>query len=198
MMKETELFFQNLMQQDGNILDLVDGKYSYLNERLARHYGIKGVTGAAFRKVALTGTKRSGILTQASVLTVSSYGNRTSPVLRGKWVLENILNAPPPAAPGNVPPLDETAVGSSASLRQQMEQPRKNPVMIGMMARLRDRTLTEADRKQWGEYIRKRDLSPSIENQRVFRRQRPNDKADYIVEIKGDGENKLNLEMFSR
>lgn len=74
----------------------------------------------------------------------------------------------------------------------------RDPVMIGMMAKLRDRTLTEADRKQWGEYIRKRDLSPSIENQRVFRRQHPNDKTDYIVEIKSDGENKLNLEVFSR
>lgn len=136
MLKETELFFQNLVQQDGNLLDLVDGKYSYLNERLARHYGVKGVTGAAFRKVDLTGTKRSGILTHASVLTVSSYGNRTSPVLRGKWVLENLLNAPPPAPPGNVPPLDETAVGSSASLRQQMEQHRKNPVCASCHARM--------------------------------------------------------------
>lgn len=136
MLKETELFFQNLMQQDGNLLNLVDGKYSYLNERLARHYGVKGVTGAAFRKVDLTGTNRSGILTQASVLTVSSYGNRTSPVLRGKWVLENILNAPPPPAPGNVPPLDEAAVGSSASLRQQMEQHRKNPVCASCHARM--------------------------------------------------------------
>ena len=74
----------------------------------------------------------------------------------------------------------------------------RDPVMIGMMAKLRDRTLTDEDRKQWGEYIRKRDQSPSIENQRVFRRQRPNDKTDYIVEIKGDSENKLNLEVFSR
>lgn len=128
MLKETELFFQYIVQQNGSLLDFIDGNYTFLNERLARHYGIRGVTGAAFRKVDLTGSGRGGLLRQASVLTVSSYGNRTSPVLRGKWVLENLLNAPPPAAPANVPPLDETAVGSAASLRQQMEAHRKNPV----------------------------------------------------------------------
>ena len=81
----------------------------------------------------LAGTGRSGILTQASVLEVSSYGNRTSPVLRGKWILENILNSPPPPPPPNVPSLDEDAVGSSASLRQQMEQHRKNPCALPAM-----------------------------------------------------------------
>jgi len=136
MLHETELFFQNIAQTDGSLLDFIDGNYTFLNERLARHYGIKGVTGPAFRKVSLTGTGRGGILTQASVLTVSSYGNRTSPVLRGKWVLENLLNTPPPPAPANVPPLDETAVGSSASLRAQMEQHRKNPVCASCHAKM--------------------------------------------------------------
>ncbi len=136
MLKETETFFQNIIQADGSILDLIGGKYTFLNERLARHYGIKNVTGAEFRKVNLTGTQRTGVLTQASVLTVSSYGNRTSPVLRGKYILENLLNTPPPPAPANVPPLDEASVGSKASLRQQLEQHRASPVCASCHARM--------------------------------------------------------------
>ena len=126
MLKETQLFVQYVMQEDRSILDFIDGRYSFLNERLARHYGIPGITGTEFRKVDLAGTVRGGILTQASVLAVSSYGNRTSPVLRGKWILDNILNSPPPPPPPNVPSLDEDKVGSAASLRQQLEEHRKN------------------------------------------------------------------------
>ena len=103
MKKETELFFDHLIRQDGSILDLIDGKYTFLNERLAAHYGIPGVKGMEFRRVDLSGTNRGGVLTQGSVLTVSSYATRTSPVLRGKWILENLLNAPPPPPPPNVP-----------------------------------------------------------------------------------------------
>jgi len=136
MLKETELFFQNIILEDRSILDLVGGKYTFLNERLARHYGIKGVTGPEFRKVSLSGTRRTGVLTQASVLTVSSYGNRTSPVLRGKYILENLLNTPPPPPPANVPPLDEAGVGSKVSLRQQLEQHRVNPVCASCHARM--------------------------------------------------------------
>ncbi len=136
MLKETELFFQYVMRENRSILDFIDGPYSFLNERLARHYGISGVRGSEFRKVDLSGTGRSGILTQASVLEVSSYGNRTSPVLRGKWILDNILNSPPPPPPANVPSLDEDAVGSSASLRQQLEQHRKNAVCASCHARM--------------------------------------------------------------
>lgn len=136
MLKETELFFQYVMREDRSIVDFIDGQYSFLNERLARHYGISGVQGSEFRKVDLTGTGRSGILTQASVLEVSSYGNRTSPVLRGKWILDNILNSPPPPPPANVPSLDEDAVGSSASLRQQLEQHRKNAVCASCHSRM--------------------------------------------------------------
>ncbi len=136
MLKETELFFQYVMREDRSILDFIDGPYSFLNERLARHYRIPGVQGSEFRKVDLSGTGRSGILTQASVLEVSSYGNRTSPVLRGKWILDNILNSPPPPPPANVPSLDEDAVGSSASLRQQLEQHRKNAVCASCHARM--------------------------------------------------------------
>ncbi len=126
MRKETELFFQNMMREDRPILVLLDAKYSFLNQRLAEFYGIKGVDGPEFRKVDLAGTRRGGILTQASVLTVSSYATRTSPVLRGKWVLENLLNAPPPPPPPNVPPLEEAKAGTSASLRQVMETHRAN------------------------------------------------------------------------
>jgi mono/diheme cytochrome c family protein len=136
MKQETELFIQNLLHNDGSILDLIDGKYTFLNERLAGHYGIPGVKGTEFRKVDLTGTGRSGVLTQGSVLTVSSYATRTSVVLRGKWVLENFLNAPPPPPPPNVPGLDASHVGTSASLRQVMEQHRANPVCASCHTRM--------------------------------------------------------------
>lgn len=136
MRKETEMFFDSIRSDDRSILDLLLGKYTFLNERLASFYGISGVEGPAFRKVDLTGTQRGGILTQASVLTVSSYPNRTSPVLRGKWILENILNAPPPAPPPGVPNLDVTAVGSATSLRQQLEEHRKNPTCAACHARM--------------------------------------------------------------
>jgi hypothetical protein len=136
MRKETGLFFLNLIQEDRSILDLIDGQYTFLNERLARHYGIRGVTGTAFRKADLSGTGRGGIVTQASVLTVSSYATRTSPVLRGKWILENLLNAPPPPPPPDVPNLNEDTVGSSASLRRQMEQHRENAVCASCHARM--------------------------------------------------------------
>jgi mono/diheme cytochrome c family protein len=136
MLRETELFFQNIIREDRSIMDFVAGNYSFLNERLARHYGIKGVSGPEFRKVDLSGSGRTGILTHASVLTVSSYGNRTSPVLRGKWILENLLNAPPPPPPANVPALDEAAIGTTGTLRQQMEQHRQNPVCSSCHAQM--------------------------------------------------------------
>ena len=109
MRRETEMFFESIVREDRSILDFIDGKYTFLNERLAQLYGIPGVTGPEFRRVDLTGTQRGGVLTQGSVLTVSSYATRTSPVLRGKWILENLLNAPPPAPPPNVPRLNEEA-----------------------------------------------------------------------------------------
>ena len=136
MRRETELFFQSIVREDRSILDLLVGKYTFLNDRLAKFYGIPGVEGPDFRKVDLSGTPRGGILTQASVLTVTSYANRTSPVLRGKWILENVLNAPPPAPPPGVPNLDVSTVGSEASLRQQLEQHRKNPTCAACHARM--------------------------------------------------------------
>jgi hypothetical protein len=136
MRHETEMFFDSIVRDDRSILDLLFGKYTFLNERLANFYGIPGVEGPAFRRVDLTGTPRGGILTQASVLAVTSYPNRTSPVLRGKWILQNILNAPPPAPPPGVPNLDVTAVGTATSLRQQLEQHRKNPTCAACHARM--------------------------------------------------------------
>jgi len=124
---ETELFFESLMRENRSILDFLDARYTFLNKRLAEHYGIEGVEGPEFRKVVVDGNRRGGILSQASVLTVASYPTRTSPVLRGLWVLENILNVPPPPAPPDVPELDEEQVGISGSLRQQLEQHRANP-----------------------------------------------------------------------
>src|SRR5579859_773212 len=128
MRQETRLFFETVIHEDRSILDFIDGKFTFLNERLAKHYGIPGVTGPEFRRVELTGDQRSGVLTQASILTVSSYPTRTSPVIRGKWVLENFLNDPPPPPPPGVPNLDEKAAGTTASLRQQLEKHRASPV----------------------------------------------------------------------
>ncbi len=136
MRQETELFLDSIVREDRSILDLIDGKYSFMNERLARHYGIPWVKGPEFRRVDLTGTERGGVITQASVLTVSSYATRTSTVLRGKWVLDNILNAPPPDPPAGVPRLDEAKVSASASLRQQMEAHRTNPTCASCHVRM--------------------------------------------------------------
>jgi mono/diheme cytochrome c family protein len=136
MRRETELFLENIVREDRSILDLIDGDYTFLNERLAQFYGIPGVKGPWFRKVNLAGTHRGGVLTQASVLTVSSYPNRTSPVLRGKWVLANLLNAPPPPPPPGVANLDETRLGETATLRQQLEAHRTNPTCASCHARM--------------------------------------------------------------
>ncbi|HEX4949087.1 MAG TPA: DUF1592 domain-containing protein [Blastocatellia bacterium] len=135
--RETELFIESIVREDKSILDFIDGKYTFLNERLAKLYGIPNVKGPEFRKVSLADNPlRAGILTHASVLTVSSYTTRTSPVLRGKWILENILNAPPPAPPPDVPTLDESKIGQSLTLRQQLEEHRKNPTCASCHARL--------------------------------------------------------------
>ena len=136
MRQETELFVENVIREDRSILDFIDGQYSFLNERLARHYGIPDVTGPEFRRVDLTGTPRSGVLTQASVLTVSSYATRTSPVLRGKWILENLLDSPPPPPPPDVPNLDEASIGTAASMREQLESHRKDPICASCHRRM--------------------------------------------------------------
>jgi mono/diheme cytochrome c family protein len=126
MSKETELFFNAMLREDRNILDFIDSDFSFVNERLAEHYGIEGVKGEAFHRVKLP-ANRGGILTQASILTLTSYPARTSPVQRGKWVLEQILGTPPPPPPPDVPAIDDGQV-LKGSLRQVMEQHRTNPV----------------------------------------------------------------------
>jgi len=128
MRTETRLFFDTVLRENRPISDFIDGKYTFLNGRLALHYDIPGVQGPNFRRVELTTDQRSGIFTQASVLTVSSYPTRTSVVLRGKFLLDNLLNAPPPPPPPDVPVLDEAAVGTARSLRAQMEAHRTVPL----------------------------------------------------------------------
>ncbi len=129
MRKETELFFAAAIREDLSLVDFLDAKFTFLNERLAKHYGLDTVSGAEFRRVDLTGTQRAGVLTHASILTITSDPTRTSPVKRGKWILENILASAPPPPPADVEPLpeDETAV-ASGSLRQRLEVHRNKPV----------------------------------------------------------------------
>ena len=131
--RETELFFESIVKEDRNVLDLLRAKYTFVNERLARHYGIPNVYGSRFRRVALgEDSVRGGLLGHGSILTVTSYANRTSPVLRGKWILENILGTPPPPPPPNVPPLkDNGAAGQVLSMRERMAQHRVNPACSG-------------------------------------------------------------------
>ena len=125
--RETELFVQSVVSEDRSVLDLIQADYTYLNERLAKHYGIGGVYGTRFRRVALdAASKRGGLLRHGSVLTVTSYPTRTSPVLRGTWVLENVFGAPPPPPPPNVPALDN-AVSASLPMRERLSAHRDNP-----------------------------------------------------------------------
>ncbi|MEZ5365010.1 MAG: DUF1588 domain-containing protein [Bryobacterales bacterium] len=127
MRTETEMFFESLLRENRPLSEFLTAKYTFLNGRLAKHYGIEGVTGPEFRRVELNTPERTGILGQASVLTVSSYPTRTSPVIRGKYVLENILGTPPPPPPANVPALDDGRQ-ATGSLRERLEQHRANPV----------------------------------------------------------------------
>jgi hypothetical protein len=127
MKTETRMFFDYVLRENRPISDFLDARYTFLNEKLANFYGIPDVKGPDFRRVELTTPERGGVLTQGAVLTVSSYPSRTSVVLRGKFILDNILDSPVPPPPPDIPPLDEEAVGKSASLRQQMEKHRADP-----------------------------------------------------------------------
>ena len=129
MATETSMFFSGVVHENRSALDFINANYTYVNQRLAEHYGIPGVHGATFRKVTLDpALHRGGLLGQGSILTVTSYENRTSVVLRGKWILDNLLAAPPPPPPPDVPPLDAVPGGAKLTLREQMEIHRKNPV----------------------------------------------------------------------
>lgn len=128
MKEETRLFFEYVLRENRPVTDFLSADYTFLNARLARHYGIEDVSGPEFRRVTLRTDQRGGILSHAGVLTVSSYPNRTSVVIRGKYVLTNILGTPPPPPPPDVPALDEAALGVNASLRDQMERHRADPI----------------------------------------------------------------------
>jgi uncharacterized protein DUF1592/uncharacterized protein DUF1588/uncharacterized protein DUF1587/uncharacterized protein DUF1595/uncharacterized protein DUF1585/cbb3-type cytochrome c oxidase subunit III len=127
MKQETDLFINNIIREDRSIMDLIDANYTFINERLARHYGIPNIYGTDFRRVTLTDERRRGLLGQASILTVTSLPTRTSPVDRGKWILTNLIGMPPNPPPPNVPALKEHSdPGKLTSLRQRMEEHRQN------------------------------------------------------------------------
>ena len=136
--QETELFFESMLREDRSLLELLNANYTFLNERLARHYGIPNIFGSHFRRVVWSDEKRRGLLGQGSVLTATSYANRTAPTLRGKWVLDNLLGTPPPPPPPDVPSLKEDR-GEDAkplTMRQRMEQHRTDPVCASCHARM--------------------------------------------------------------
>lgn len=128
--QETQMFIAGTLRNDTSVMELLGADYSYLNERLARHYGVEGVYGSRFRKVALPDTtQRGGLLGQGALLTVTSYPGRTSPVLRGKWLLDNMLGTPPPPPPANVPILPDAEAGQApASIRERLERHREDPI----------------------------------------------------------------------
>jgi hypothetical protein len=130
--KETELFFASIVHEDRNVLNVLDADYTFVNDRLARHYGIPNIYGSQFRRVPVTDDARRGLLGQGSLLTVTSVATRTSPVQRGKWLLENILGTPPNPPPAGVPPLKENAIGAKAmTVRERMEAHRVDPACAG-------------------------------------------------------------------
>ena len=134
--QESRLFFSAILHENRPLSELLDARFTFLNQRLAEFYGVPGVYGAQFRRVELTDPNRGGILGQASLLTVTSYPNRTSVVQRGKWVLDNLLGTPPPPPPANVPALDPHGKDGELSMRQAMEEHRANPVCASCHSRM--------------------------------------------------------------
>ena len=134
--RETTLFVESILRDDRSVVDLLDADYTFVNERLARHYGIPDVYGDRFRRVDVADEHRRGLLGHGSVLTVTSYPNRTSPVLRGKWVLDNILGAPPPPPPPDVPDLEDNPVGEVLPMRERMAHHRRNAICASCHARM--------------------------------------------------------------
>ena len=137
MRQETELFFESIMCEDRSVLDLISTDYTYLNERLSKHYEISHVYGSRFRRVALDmGSHRGGLLRQGSILTVTSYATRTSPVIRGQWVLKNIFGAPAPPPPPNVPVLADNTILKTLSMRDRLEQHRADQACASCHAQM--------------------------------------------------------------
>ena len=132
MRQETKLFFSSIIHEDRGVMDLLTADYTFVNERLARHYGIPNVYGSQFRRIKIADETRRGLLGQASILTITSYPNRTSPVQRGKWILTNVLGTPPTPPPPNVPELkDNSENAAPKSLRERMEAHRADAVCAG-------------------------------------------------------------------
>ncbi|MBM63967.1 MAG: hypothetical protein CL484_13555 [Acidobacteria bacterium] len=137
LVRETELFLQSQVGGDRSVVDLLTADYTFVNERLARHYGIDGVYGSRFRRVVWEDERRKGLLGLGSILTVTSLATRTSPVVRGKWILENVLGSPPPPPPPDVPELPEQAeTGSARSVRERLEEHRENPICASCHSRM--------------------------------------------------------------
>ncbi len=154
---ETELFFGSIVSENRSALELIDANYTFLNERLARHYGIPNIYGSRFRRVELgdLAPVRGGLLGQGSILTVTSHADRTSPVLRGKWILENILGTPPAPPPANIPPLNENnrVGGKVISMRERMAEHRVQPRLRRLPQNHRSRRLRP------GKFRRRRPLA---------------------------------------
>jgi hypothetical protein len=129
--REAELFFDSVVREDRNVLDLLTADYTFVNERLAKHYGVPYVYGSHFRRVTLADEARRGLLGKGAILMVTSRANRTAPVLRGKWILENILGTPPPPPLPNVPPLEDTGRDAPRTLRERMEMHRASATCAG-------------------------------------------------------------------
>jgi hypothetical protein len=137
LIQQSELFFESILREDRSLLDLLTADYTFLNQRLAEHYGVPKIYGSHFRRVPITDPNRFGLLGQASVLAVTSYPNRTSVVQRGRWILDNLLGAPPPPPPGDVPELKPHAKdGRLLTMREQMEQHRANPACSGCHSKM--------------------------------------------------------------
>ncbi len=155
--RETELFFQSILRENRSVLDLITADYTFVNERLARHYGIPNVYGSHFRRVTIPDENRRGLLGQGSILTVTSLADRTTVVGRGKWILENLLGAPPPPPPPNVPPLDENTKGAATPCRcvsawSSIGRIRSAPAAMRGWIRSASRSRTSTPPAQWRQH----------------------------------------------
>ncbi len=188
MARETELFFESQVRDDRPIPDLLRANYTFLNERLAQHYGIRNVFGSHFRRVTLTDEDRFGLLGQASILTITSYNDRTSVVRRGYWILDVLMGAPPPPPPPNVPPLKENTPGAKpAALRERMEQHRNSPVCASCHARMDPLGFALEHYDAVGRF-RQTDGGATIDSQITFQGRTVTSPKDFRESLLGQGD----------